>query len=96
MGGGQQAIVVYATGMVSTVDEPMKEYVVDEGLREAEARGVPLIVVLDTNGGYLDAAWSIGDAFLEAKVPVIGFVKSKALSAGIIILLPMHVVALTP
>ena len=95
-GGGQQAIVVYATGMVSTVDEPMKEYVVDEGLREAEARGVPLIVVLDTNGGYLDAAWSIGDAFLEAKVPVIGFVKSKALSAGIIILLPMHVVALTP
>jgi len=94
--GSQQAIVVHATGMLSTVDEPMKEYLVDEALRLAEARGVPLIVVLDTYGGYLDAAWSIGDAFLEARVPVIGFVKSKALSAGIIILLPMHVVALTP
>ncbi len=90
------AILVAIDGYVSTIDQPTKEYVVDEGLRLAESRGVPLIVVINTYGGYEDAMLDIVNAFLNAKVPVIGFIKERALSAGSIIAISTHILAISP
>ncbi len=90
------AILVAIDGYMSTIDQPTKEYVVDEGLKLAESRGVPLIVVINTNGGYEDAMLDIVNAFLNAKVPVIGFIKERALSAGSIIAISTHILAISP
>ncbi len=90
------AVLVAIDGYMSTIDQPTKEYVVDEGLKLAESRGVPLIVVINTYGGYEDAMLDIVNAFLNAKVPVLGFIKERALSAGSIIAISTHILAITP
>ncbi len=95
-GNSKHALVVRVEGILSTIDVPTKEYVVDEGLRLAEEQGVPLIIVVDSYGGYMDAMYDIADAILHAKTPVIGFVKDRAYSAACIMLLPTHILAVTP
>jgi len=90
------AVLVAIDGYMSTIDRPVKEYVVDEGLRLAESRGVPLIVVINTYGGYGDAMLEIVNAFLNSKVPIIGFIKERALSAGSIVAISVHILAISP
>ena len=94
--GGQIAILVKIDGLVSTIDEPTYNYVVKQGLHLAEEENVPLIVVVNSYGGYMDTMFKIANAFFNARVPVIGYVPDKAFSAACIILLPMHIVAVGP
>lgn len=76
-----------------TIDEGVKECFID-ALRYAESQGKVFIYRVDSYGGYLDSAFSIGDVLLNAKVPTIAYVhKSKALSAGTLILLPADILA---
>lgn len=53
-------------------------------LADAEYRGLPLVVVLNTYGGYLAPMDQIVDAILNAKVPVYAYIPrgGKAMSAG--------------
>jgi len=93
---GQVAILVKIDGIVSMIDKPTYDYVVGQGLKLAEAENVPLIVVVNSYGGYMDTMFKIANAFFNARVPVIGYVPDKAFSAACIILLPMHIVAVGP
>lgn len=78
------------------IDSGVAECVVD-AVNYAESRNQALIIELETYGGYLDAAFTIGDRLAISKVPVIFFVSGgKAFSAGTLIMLPSHFIILSP
>ncbi len=69
-----------------TIDEGIRGYIAD-ALALAEEKGWPLIIYLDTPGGYLDSALAIVDLIDNAKVPVIAYAGGRwAVSAGTLIL----------
>ncbi len=69
-----------------TIDEGIRGYVAD-ALALAEEKGWPLIIYLDTPGGYLDSALAIVDLIDNARVPVIAYAGGRwAVSAGTLIL----------
>ncbi len=90
-----KAILIRIEGIVGTIDKPTESYV-KYALGLATNRGVPLIVIVNSYGGYLESTINIADILLNAKVPVIGFIADKALSAASIIVQPMHIVAIMP
>ncbi len=90
------AVVVSIAPPWDTIDPGVAECVVS-AVDYAESKGYAVIVELDTYGGWLDSAFQIGDRFLNARVPIIVFVSGgKALSAGTMISLPAHVLAVSP
>lgn len=90
------ALVVEVRPPWDTIDPGIAECV-KEALEVAEASRSALIISIDSYGGWLDSALAIGDAIYTSKIPVIGFVAGgKALSAGTLILLPAHIIALSP
>ena len=90
------ALLVKVTPPWDMIDEGVKEYILS-AIDKAQDEGDAVIIELDTYGGVLDAAFSIGDKIINAKVPVIAYVSGgKALSAGVFILMPSHIVALAP
>jgi membrane-bound serine protease (ClpP class) len=77
----------------------MSSEVVGEALKEAEALNTPLLLLLDTAGGNLDATMKIIELIERSAVPVIGYVYpqgAKAWSAGTYILLSTHIAAMAP
>lgn len=90
------AVLVEVTPPWDTIDDGVKECVLN-ALRYAESHNYALILSIDSYGGLLEAAFSIGDAFARAKVPVIAYVSGgKALSAATMIILPANIIALSP
>ncbi|MCL4435864.1 MAG: hypothetical protein M1503_01575 [Thaumarchaeota archaeon] len=70
-----------------------------ESIDRASAQGTPLIFIIDTSGGSLDATLDITTAIDQSSVPVVGFVYpagSRAWSGGTYILLSTHVAAMAP
>lgn len=91
-----KALVIYVGPPWDNIDPGITECVLN-ALSYAEDTNSILILELDTYGGWLDSAFTIADAIYSAKTPVIGYVVGgKALSAGTLILLPTHVIALAP
>ncbi|ADM27085.1 protein of unknown function DUF107 [Ignisphaera aggregans DSM 17230] len=90
-----KAILIRIDGIVGTIDKPTEDYV-RYALSLATDRGVPLIIIVNSYGGYLESTINIADILLNAKVPVIGFIADKAFSAASIVVQPMHIVAITP
>jgi membrane-bound serine protease (ClpP class) len=74
-----------------TIDQGVAECVLD-ALKYAESSGYALILRINSYGGYLDAAFTIGDAIYDSRVPVLAFIEGKALSAATLIALPVDVV----
>ncbi len=75
------------------------QYLVEEGISEAEKLDAPLVMILDTPGGLLDAADNIVKAIRNSNVPVIGYVYplgAQAWSAGTLILMATHIAAMAP
>ncbi len=67
------------------------------GVRAAEARGLPVLIELDTPGGELQATRDIVQSFLGARVPVIVWIGppgARAGSAGVFLTLAAHVAAI--
>ena len=92
---GQYIVAVKLEGTITT----MSTEVVGEALREAETLNTPLLLLIDTPGGNLDATMKIIELIERATVPVIGYVYphgAKAWSAGTYILLSTHVAAMAP
>jgi len=90
------ALTVSITPPWDTIDEGVRECI-DAALTEAEENGYALIMLVDSYGGYLDAGFNIADRIALAKVPVIAYVSGgKALSAATLIILPSHVIAVSP
>ncbi|MCC6015448.1 MAG: ATP-dependent Clp protease proteolytic subunit [Desulfurococcaceae archaeon] len=88
------AVLIRIEGYTSLIDTPVQEYV-QRALRFAEERRVPLLIYLDTYGGYLDPALNIVNTLLESKVPIIVYVKNKAYSAGTLIALASHILVMS-
>ncbi|MEM4513650.1 MAG: NfeD family protein [Ignisphaera sp.] len=88
------AILIKIEGYTSLIDIPVQEYI-SRTLNVAENRGAPLLIFLDTYGGYLDPALNIAKLLLESKVPTIVYVKDKAYSAGTLIALASHVLVMS-
>jgi membrane-bound serine protease (ClpP class) len=64
---------------------------------EAEQRAALAIVLdIDTLGGRIDAALEIGEQIRSSKVPVIAYVRGKAISAGAYIALNAKHIAMSP
>jgi membrane-bound serine protease (ClpP class) len=87
--------VVYVAplhGMIDMGLAPFVQRVLDQATADTAAA-----VVLDINtfGGRLDAAITIRDALLESKVQVVAFINRRAISAGALIALAAHRIAIT-
>lgn len=87
------ALLVDVTPPWDTIDSGVAECVVD-AVRTAEARGAVLIYRVNSYGGYLDPAMTIGDAIYYTRTITIAYVESKAYSAGTLIILPADYIAL--
>lgn len=90
-----EALLIRLEGALSVIDLPARDYL-REAIRRAESLGAPLLIVMDSYGGYLDSMVDMGDLILNARVPVVCFVESKALSAASIVVQAAHVVAVSP
>lgn len=68
-------------------------------IEEAERRQEPVLILLDTPGGALEATRDIVKAFMSAKVPVIVWVGpagARAGSAGVFITMAAHIAVMAP
>jgi len=91
-----KAVVVEIKPPWDTIDSGVRECFLD-ALSKAESEGKALIYLVDSYGGYLNAAYDIGDAVSNSRVPTIAYVSGgKALSAGTMIILPANIIALHP
>ena len=81
---GPGVIVVRVTG---TIDRGTYYYIRD-AVALARERHWPLVVYLDTPGGYLDAALDIVDLFDHSGVPIVAYAGGRwAVSAGTLLLI---------
>ncbi|WP_216206566.1 NfeD family protein [Amycolatopsis aidingensis] len=85
------------------VEGPITQIVADhlaEGVRRAERSGhQAFLVTLETPGGASTAMREIVQSFLDAEVPVIGYVApsgARAASAGALIMFSTHIAAMAP
>jgi len=86
----------YYIEIFGIIDISTEEYV-KYAISIAEEDNAGLILLLNTPGGYLEAATNIVAAVNRARVPVIAFVVDKwAESAGTMILVTSHVAAMQP
>ena len=90
---GPRVAYIEVTGMI---DYAMVDYV-RQAIAQAEADNSVLVIMLNTPGGYLDAALEIVAAINDARVPVVGYVVDKwAESAGTLILVSTDIAAMQP
>jgi membrane-bound serine protease (ClpP class) len=87
----RSALLVEIAPPWDTIDSGVAECVV-EAVEAAEREGAVLIIKVDSYGGYLDAAFTIGDRLYDAKTPIVAYVENKALSAGTLVLLPADLI----
>ncbi len=88
-----KVIVARVEGVISGA---MADYVLS-AVERAEAEDAVLVLVLDTPGGFVEAALEIVKAVKESAAPVVGFVTGRwAVSAGTMVLMCTHVAAMQP
>ncbi len=78
---GNEVLVVDVHGEVTAA---MTAHISD-ALDEAEAANIPLVLDIDTYGGQIVEADNIKKRLLNATVPVSAYIRSNALSAGVLI-----------
>jgi membrane-bound serine protease (ClpP class) len=70
---------------------------VERSVKDAESRGIPIVLHINTFGGRVDAAVRIRDAVIAAKVPMTAaFIDKRAISAGALIALSCKKIAMAP
>ncbi len=89
----ERAIIVDVYPPWDTIDSGVAECIV-EAVRYAEENNIVLIMRVNSYGGYLDSAFTIGDAVYYSKTPVVVYVENKALSAGTLVILPADYIGL--
>ncbi|MEJ7931794.1 nodulation protein NfeD [Ramlibacter sp. AN1015] len=89
--GARPVYVVQIEGMIDLGQAPYVERV----LKEAQAAGAQAVVLdINTFGGRVDAAVKIRDALLNSPVQTIAFIDKRAISAGALIALATHRIAM--
>ncbi len=74
------------------------DYVV-QGVHRAELEGLPVLLLLDTPGGALEATRDIVKAFLGSRVPIlvwVGPAGARAGSAGVFVTMAANIAAMAP
>jgi membrane-bound serine protease (ClpP class) len=90
----QSRPIVYVAPIEGLIDLGLAPFV-RRVLDEAEASGAAAVVLrINTFGGRVDAAVLIRDTLLGAKVKTVAFVDKRAISAGALISLACHVIAM--
>lgn len=92
---GNCIVVVHITGTITYGTSEL----VNEAIAFSTNRRCPLILVLDTPGGLLDATIEIISLVRRSSIPIVGYVYPPgkgAWSAGTLILLSTHIAAMTP
>lgn len=90
----QPPAIVYVARVEGIIDLGLAPFV-RRIVEEAETtRAAALILQINTFGGRVDAAVLIRDALLGAKVKTVAFVDKRAISAGALISLACHVIAM--
>lgn len=88
------APVVYVAPIEGIIDLGLAPFV-RRVLEEAEEAGAAAVVFeINTFGGRVDAAVLIRDTLLRAKVKTVAFINKRAISAGALISLATHVIAM--
>ena len=86
----------YYIKITGVIDMSTQDYI-DYAIKTAERDNAGLIIMLNTPGGYLEAATNIVSEINRARIPVIAYVVDKwAESAGTLILVTSHVAAMQP
>ena len=86
--------VVYLLPIEGTIDLGLAPFVGRVLAEAAAAHADAVILEVNTLGGRVDAALLIRDALLEAPVPTVAFVNKRAISAGALISLAAHTIAM--
>jgi membrane-bound serine protease (ClpP class) len=102
-GGGSPAGTdtpfMYSLTATGSINPGLADFII-EGIEQAEKdKAEALIILLDTPGGLEASMRKIGQAIVNAKVPVIVYVSPKgarAASAGVFITMAAHVAAMAP
>lgn len=90
---GPAVLVARVDGVI---DKGVEDYL-DSAIARAEEANMPLVIILNTPGGFLESAMNIVWSIDKSRVPVIGFVEDGwAMSAGTLILVSTHVAAMAP
>jgi membrane-bound serine protease (ClpP class) len=90
----QSKAVVYVAPIEGIIDLGLAPFV-RRVVEEAEKRGAAAVVLkINTFGGRVDAAVLIRDTLLGAKVKTVAFIDKRAISAGALISLACHVMAM--
>lgn len=94
-GGAPPQAPVFVIAIEGTIDlglAPFVRRVLDEAAR---AKASHVILDIDTFGGRVDAAVAIRDALLAARIETVAFVDKRAISAGALIALACHRLAMS-
>ena len=90
----QGKAVVYVAPIEGIIDLGLAPFV-RRVVEEAEKRGAAAVILkINTFGGRVDAAVLIRDTLLGAKVKTVAFIDKRAISAGALISLACHVMAM--
>lgn len=90
----QGRAVVYVATIEGMIDPGLAPYV-ERVLKQAQAEGARAVVLdINTFGGRVDAAVQIRDALLTSPVQTIAFINKRAISAGALISLAAHRIAI--
>ena len=90
----EAVVAVYLDGAIDGTAVSL----VQKALADAEAQGAPLVVVLNTYGGYLAPMDKIVEMLINAKTPVYAYVPpgAKAVSAGAFIAMAARKIYMAP
>jgi len=93
-GPAQSQTVVYVAPIEGIIDLGLAPFV-RRVVEEAEKSGAAAVILkINTFGGRVDAAVLIRDTLLGAKVKTVAFIDKRAISAGALISLACHVIAM--
>jgi membrane-bound serine protease (ClpP class) len=91
LGAKKVALVVPIEGMIDLGLAPFVQRVLRSA---AEQRAAIVVLEVNTFGGRVDAAVAIRDHLLHSSVPTVAFVNPRAISAGALISLAAHKIAI--
>ena len=95
LAGQTSAAIVYAISIEGTIDLGLAPFL-SRTIREAEEAGAAAVLLeINTFGGRVDAAVAMRDTLLNSRVRTIAFVNQRAISAGALIALACHTLAMT-
>lgn len=93
--GSNGVLVIPITGTITSITYEFMR----EAYEYAESNSLPIVLLIDTPGGSLDATFKIIDTIERSKIPTIGYVTpagARAWSAGTVILMSTQVAAMSP